>query len=187
MDTPLSPACSAGRPERPERHAKEPRIILISGERNSGKTTRLWREIARYRAMPEVRLGGVATLPVPPGVASKSEYVLQDIQTGESRLLMSEQEIPGGERFGRFFVDTSVFSWGNSVILAQFAHSTHIVFDEIGRIELSGGGLAPSFSVAVRQGHIVVIAVVRTSFLSDVVRTFALDMDDCSVISCVRA
>lgn len=163
-----------------------PRITLITGERDSGKTTRLWQEIARYRAMPDVRLGGVATLPVPPG-ASKSEYVLQNLQTGETRLLLSEREISGGERFGRFFVDTSVFFWANSAILAQFAHSTHIVFDEIGRIELSGGGLAPSFSVAVQQKRNVVIAVVRTSFLSDVARTFALDMDECAIIPCVRA
>lgn len=162
------------------------RIILISGERDSGKTTRLWQEIVRYRVTPGVRLGGVATLPVPPG-ASKNEYVLQNLQTGEKRLLMSEREIPGGERFGRFFVDTTVFSWANSAILAQFAHSTHVVFDEIGRIELSGGGLAPSFSVAVQQKRNVVIAVVRTSFLSDVARTFALDMDECTIIPCVRA
>lgn len=163
-----------------------PKLILITGERDAGKTTRLWQEIARYRSMPDARLGGVATLPVSPD-AIKCEYSLQDLESGEVRLLMSERELPYSEKFGRFFVDTSVFSWANSAILAQFARITHVVFDEIGRIELSGGGLAPSFSVALEQEQLVVIAVVRTSFLSDVARTFALDLDECTVISCVRA
>lgn len=161
------------------------RITFICGDRDSGKTTRLWREIERLRTIDGVRIGGFATTPVDPGLP-KDRYVLQDLATGEARLLMSELEFPHSIAFGRFFVDPAVFSWANSKIMEQIAIATHIVFDEIGRIELSGGGLAPSFSAAVASRGENILAAVRTSFLGEVGRTFGVDAAACTIIECFR-
>lgn len=157
-------------------------VVLITGDRDSGKTTRLWREIDLLKKSAGSRLAGVATLPIEPGMP-KIDYTLQNLMTGERRLLMTERVQAGWERFGRFYVDSTAFSWANSEIISQLSQATHVVFDEIGKIELSGNGFAPSFSAALRYESVTVIAVVRTRFLNDIADAFGLDLSRCRIIS----
>jgi nucleoside-triphosphatase THEP1 len=150
-------------------------LVVVTGGVNSGKTTLLNAYCSRLDLEKGVHFGGVACMVPLPGKA-KLDWVLCDLRTGESKLLMSLTEHPGWEKKGRFFIDPAVFLWANSCIVQAFVNSDCLVFDEIGRLEIEGGGLSPSFFKALREFPGMVIAVIRDTLLEQVANHFTLDL-----------
>ena len=151
------------------------KLVLITGARDSGKTTLLTAYCSRLDLERRLRLGGVAcTVPLPG--KEKVDWVLYDLRTGETRLSMSLIENPSWEKKGRFFINPAVFDWANSCIVQAFGDTDCLVFDEIGRFEVEGGGLSPSFSAAIKEYPGTVIAVVRDTLLDQVATHFSLDL-----------
>lgn len=105
----------------------------------------------------------------------KTIYHIKDLSSGEKRLLLSEEQTPNTRRFGRFFVLEETFDWANGQIISNLPTCSVAVFDEIGRIELEGWGLQPSFLKALQTPDIEIYATIRDTFLEQVIRAFDLE------------
>ena len=145
-------------------------LILVVGDRDSGKTTTLRHMLSTHYKQNHA-VGGFLTLANP----EKTWYRLNSLANGESRLAFSEETSLGSLRLGRFSVDESVFAWANAQVQTDLTQCDVVFFDEIGKLELRGGGFAPSFRLALAADAVSVIAAVRATFLDEVIRCFGLE------------
>lgn len=146
------------------------RLTLVTSRRNGGKTTTLERLVGEAKAT-SLAVGGVLALANP----EKTWYRLLDLSSGKSMLALSEGIVQGAARIGRFSINQSAFDWANAEIERALQTANLIVFDEIGALELQGGGLAPSFCKALVCKNVDILAAVRDTNLEAVMKTFALD------------
>lgn len=140
-------------------------VTILSGPVRSGKTTRLGEWAGRHGDV-----GGVLS---PDGADGR---VFVDLATGETMAM--EPALPGEDTLaiGRFRFRAAAFDWANRRIIhgARTGVGT-LVIDEIGPLELGGGGLLAGLRAALdgRSGRLVL--VVREALVADVVRAFGLD------------
>ena len=155
------------------------RPLFIVGERDGGKSTTLIRLLSElpWRAM---RTCGVLAL----ANVGKTQYTLKDLGSKETRLALSCEPHDGWKRLGKFSYDEDAFNWANKRIIRSLPQAELAGFDEIGRLEMEGGGLAPSFAEALGRDGVLVAAVVRTPFVEAVKECFGIEAID--VIVCQR-
>lgn len=156
-------------------------LILVVGDRDSGKTTTLERLRSSYLAQNR-KVGGFLSLANP----EKTWYRLYSLVTGESRLAFSENANLGSLHVGRFSVDETAIAWANAQVHDDLGHCNVVFFDEIGRLELNGGGFSPSFRSALEVDSVSTVAAVRTSFLDEVIRVFGLEMHPYSLVNVAK-
>lgn len=146
-----------------------PKPILIVAGRNEGKSSSIAALLSGppYRTMRKCGILALAN-------ADKTAYTLKDLVSGEERLAMTTEEKSAWRRLGRFFWDREAFAWANERITASLEVCELAVFDEIGRLEITGDGLAPAFARALHS-QAQVIAAVRTPFVCEVLRTFTIE------------
>ena len=130
---------------------------IITGDKCSGKSTRLL-EISK-------------TIPNPEGfisIRTENGYSLLDLSRGKASLLMTDEPL-FTDRFRRWYFDQKLFDAANSRL--ESISSGTVFIDEIGRLELDGGGFAPALR-ALRSHDIDLIIAVRDVFLQDVIERF---------------
>lgn len=137
-------------------------IILVTGERNAGKT-------AYLKSLLKSGLCAKGFLTVADD-AGKKVLRLLDVETGERRMLMAESE-DGPVRIGRYAYDPCVFEWARTR-LSRVGSGT-VFLDEVGRLELSGGGF-DKILVSLLQKEIVLYLSVRTEFLDAVAARYGI-------------
>ncbi len=130
---------------------------IITGGKGQGKTTRILSLSYGAKGFVSVRKG--------------EAYFLHDVETGSERLLMTAERI-FSSAIGRWSYDQRVFDYANSKL--SELESGVVIIDEVGRLELSGGGFAQSLSALVRKDVDLIIAV-RDSFVSSVQSAFGLE------------
>jgi nucleoside-triphosphatase THEP1 len=146
-------------------------VTLIIGERNGGKSTTLT-QMLTTKPWCTYRGCGIIAVANP----QKSEYYLHDLVSGERRVGVSSTDGGDWEPFGRFYLNAEAFCWANGVIGRALANGSDLaVFDEIGRLEMKGGGLHPSFTLALTSAGVRVLATIRDIFLTQVTRHYRLD------------
>ncbi len=144
-------------------------LTLHVAERDQGKTTSLVQLIQQYD-IENTPLCGVLALANP----EKTVYRLKDLFSQEERLALSEKPIGQGNRIGRFYLDENAFLWANAQILQSLEYSQVAIFDEIGKLEISGEGLAISFRKALDTPGLQVFAAVRIPFIEEVLNRFSI-------------
>ena len=130
---------------------------IITGDKCSGKSTRLL-EISK-------------TIPNPEGfisIRTENGYSLLDLSRGKASLLMTDEPL-FPDRFRRWYFDQKLFDAANSRL--ESISSGTVFIDEIGRLELDGGGFAPALRT-LRSHDIDLIIAVRDAFLQDVIERF---------------
>jgi nucleoside-triphosphatase THEP1 len=157
------------------------KVIIITGDRNGGKTTNLLSYLEKNSGSYLAHeICGYVSL----ANKEKNCYRLKDLSSGESRIAMSEKEVPNASRWGRFFVDEEVFSWANTSIEQHLKTAKLVVFDELGRFELAGSGFDRAFRSALSQTDLVIVATVRTQFLSLIQSRYGLTDSMIELIRC---
>ena len=147
-------------------------LVVITGQVDSGKTTKLNALCSRMDTLG-LQIGGITqTVPIP-GI-KKNDYLISDLSTGIVKTLMSVHETPGWLRRGRFWIDSSVFDWDNDAIERTMATSDVLAFDEIGPIELEGWGMAKSFNQVIHSFNGIIITAIRSALLDQIATTFKL-------------
>nr|WP_319474706.1 nucleoside-triphosphatase [uncultured Sphaerochaeta sp.] len=145
------------------------RLTIHAAGRDQGKTTSLVQLVrqCRFQKMP---ICGVLALANP----EKTVYRLKDLFSQEERLALAEQPIARGKRIGRFYLDEQAFDWINAQILQSLPISEVAIFDEIGKLEISGEGLATSFRKALETPSLQIYAAVRIPFIEEVLNSFSI-------------
>ena len=134
------------------------RSLILTGPVGTGKTTALQQLV---RVHPDRFAGLLAPV-------IRHQRHLQDISTGELRLLETSPAAPDALPVGKYVFSASVFAWARERLAEQAASFPHrwFVLDEIGKLELQGKGLAP-VAMEILQGDRVnnLLVVVRDSLL----------------------
>ena len=157
-------------------------LVIITGDVNSGKTTMVNTVCSRLD-IEGYTIGGIAqTVPVPS--VEKNDYLVGDLSTGIVKLLMTTKENPSWKRFGRFWIDEQVFDWANDCSRQGIRTRDVVVFDEIGPVELEGGGLTPSFRNGLLSNRLpLLIVVIRKHLLFRMTEYFGIDLPSALTIS----
>jgi nucleoside-triphosphatase THEP1 len=125
-------------------------IIFISGARNSGKTLLLERLYSSIKNRKDKTISGLLLKK-----ENNAEcYQALDLQSGLSKLFCEKKK---DFQFGYVFNQEGL-NFANTAI-ADSLKSDIILIDEIGRLELGGGGLAPSFEKVLHCGALIIAAI----------------------------
>ena len=147
-----------------------PRPILLVGGIASGKTATGLRLLSLLR-QSGVRVGGFLA----PRVLDGDEtigYSLIDVASNTTHPFAGLE--PDSVRVGRFFVSEKSLAMAGRAVSAALDDTSVVFIDEVGRLELSGGGHAP----AVRRlfaSEALPILLVREEFVDEVVREFGIE------------
>ena len=147
-------------------------IFILTGEVNSGKTTLLAKWVEKY--LSEGRYVGGVLAPANWDGGKKVSYDVLDIGSGTRRLLASTKPLPDAEQFGRFWFSKGGLSFAESALERLNGDFEVGIIDEIGPLELAGGGLAKGISAVLRHPPEKLVLVVRNSLVSQVVRKFRI-------------
>lgn len=142
-------------------------VHIVSAPRDKGKTKYLTELAAGIVNDSKEVFGGILTLSSP----EKHEYYAKNIETGEIRLLMSDDIVLQGPSIGRFFCSRETFDWASKCILESKRKC--IVIDEVGRLELQGEGYSRALRTLLEMRKELYIAV-RHEFVYDVVNEFGI-------------
>jgi nucleoside-triphosphatase THEP1 len=98
-------------------------------------------------------------------------YTIRDLSTGKEHPFARLE--PPGVAVGKFFVDEAGLAAARDAI-ARGAKTAEAVFvDEVGRLELNGGGLAPAVRMVLESTALSVL-LVRSEFVDPVVKAFSI-------------
>lgn len=165
------------RPSAPLPHV--PLLVVVTGKPGVGKTPAM-RGVAAALRERGVSVAGFVQIPVW-GEQGKGGYTVRDVATGEERTLAVKVGERRGEHGTPFRFEPAGFAFTRAALERARAGSV-LILDELGPVELRGGGHMPAVRRALaRPGLAAVLATVRPalipSFLSQLAVPSAVVVD----------
>lgn len=140
-------------------------IVVLSGPLHSGKTNFLRRALARWQERGR-QVSGYLSIAVSRN--SGTEYDLLDLRDGRMRPFLTRKPLPGAERSGPFYFVPEALEQARAVIAAARPEEL-LVVDEVGPLELAGGGVWRTLEEVISRPGLRVLLVVREDILDEVV------------------
>lgn len=134
------------------------KVVILTGLTGSGKTTKAEEVVAALRRRG-LRVGGILARGLLTD-ARRSGFDLEDLAAGRTiRWCREEETAATGERWGRFVFSQEGLQFGRSALAASTAADI-MVIDEVGPLELAGGGWSDSLDrlLAEFDGPILLVA-----------------------------
>jgi nucleoside-triphosphatase THEP1 len=138
-------------------------VLVLTGPVHCGKTTFLERATARW-ADGGVGCAGFLS-PVVIDTNGETGYDLLELPAGPRRPYLRRQGPPQAERAGPFAFLPAALERARAILSDPDA--ALLVVDEVGPLELRGGGLWPALSEAVRRPGRTALLVVREDILAE--------------------
>ncbi|MBN2423414.1 MAG: hypothetical protein JXR46_01450 [Calditrichaceae bacterium] len=141
-------------------------VYILSGAVHSGKTTALLKWAAHTKGVY-----GIAA-PVINGIR-----YLQNLNNSEKHQLETDHDSDDNIAIGNYLFSEEIFKWGRDVLLDSLDKNPEwLVIDEIGLLELSGRGLEPAVTKALKtERKIKIILVIRQELVAEVIKYYGLD------------
>jgi nucleoside-triphosphatase THEP1 len=144
------------------------RVFIVAGDRGSGKTTLLSRAVDLLRTAGE-RPAGILAPAVRAG-EERSGYDLLDVTTGDIRTLCRRDLPDRGVSAGPFHFDPDAIRAGRGILTRAVEERAGVILiDEVGRLELDGGGWAPALDTLLRTFGGNLLLTVRPSLVERVI------------------
>lgn len=145
-------------------------VLVLTGPVHCGKTTFLERATARWagRGVDCAGFLGPAVI----DANGETGYDLLELPGGRRRPYLRRQGPPEAERAGPFVFVPAALERARA-ILRHPAPADLLVVDEVGPLELRGGGLWPALSEAVRRPETTTLLVVREDILAELAAALA--------------
>jgi nucleoside-triphosphatase THEP1 len=144
-------------------------ILVLTGPVHGGKTTFLESSLARWAARG-LAPGGFLSVAVT-GADGTTGYDLLELETGRRHPYLRREGNLDAERIGPFFFVSSTLERARSIIREADPREV-LVVDEIGPLELRGGGLWPVLRETLSRPGMRCLLVAREEILEDVVAAF---------------
>ncbi|MBF9014506.1 MULTISPECIES: nucleoside-triphosphatase [unclassified Oceanispirochaeta] len=155
------------------------KLILVTADRDRGKTTALWNLYRQFHVEDNNRIGGYISVLNKDN--NKSRIVLKNLRSGEEMLLASciEEDWAGQEercfKMGMrytFFQDAFDNSYDS---YKDALDCSHIFIDEAGALELKDKGFSPAIEYLKSNFKGTLIISVRELFLEDFLIIYSFD------------
>lgn len=148
------------------------KVILITGNKGEGKTTKL-RGIARILKQEKIPVVGfLATAEINNG--HRNTYKLSDINTGISNQLCSSIPQQNHQKIGKFYFNEETLKLGNSILNNIGNEKKVVIIDEIGPFELQEKLWHLPLLYQLNKTTNVVIISVRNSLVEDVIKKYSI-------------
>jgi nucleoside-triphosphatase THEP1 len=134
-------------------------VIIVTGTTGIGKTT-VCQKVIKIALSRGYSCGGVITCKTRNG-----DILIEDIQTGETKILASTSNIYQGPHTARYFFDPEGIAFGIQAIDRGTASDIFVV-DELGHLELHGEGFVNAVEKIVTGKVKNCILVIRKELLS---------------------
>ena len=145
-------------------------ILVLTGPVHGGKTTFLQRSLDRWSARG-LGYGGFLSVAAT-GADGDRGYDLLDLRTGRRHPFLRMRGAPGAERTGPFFFVPGTLGLARTLI-REAGPADLLVVDEVGPLELAGGGLWPALRDALRRQDRTTLLVVREEILAGLAAALA--------------
>ena len=141
-------------------------LIIVSGPINSGKTTYL-HHLIEYYEQQGLCVGGVTAEALYAG-GRKSGYDVRDVRTGAQTALVRSAGDTGAtpspnerlQRIGRFYILESGLEFTKNVLEGGLGCDL-LCLDEVGPLEIEGGGHLPALKMLLAEYHGTLLLVAR--------------------------
>jgi nucleoside-triphosphatase THEP1 len=145
-------------------------VLVLTGPVHAGKTTFLEEACARWAARGLPCTGFLS--PVVTDAGGETGYDLLELPRGPRRPYLRRRADPAAERTGPFAFVPEALDRARA-ILRDPGRPGLLVVDEVGPLELQGGGLWPALREEVRRPDRTVLLVVREEILDELVAALA--------------
>ena len=146
-------------------------LIFLKGERNSGKTKKVY-ELYQCLKQNGISVSGIISIAEMENNVKKNYYAL-NLYDNEKKLLASKDNICSGKKFGGYYFYEDGFDYSEKVLMENIEDRVKII-DEVGRLEINKGGFYKILNFLIKNYRGNLILVVRSSNLKDIVNTFCL-------------
>ncbi|NLA50006.1 MAG: hypothetical protein GX876_11165 [Bacteroidales bacterium] len=158
------------RNEKPERK----KIFIVCGPRGRGKTTFVRKVIDLLREK-NLSVSGILAEALMDGPASKG-YDIVNLETGERQAFLRSEDKCGNGRIGRFYVYPKGLEGGKTLFAGLISARTDlVVIDEVGRLELRGGGWHDSLTNLLGKSEHNILITVRRELVERVINKWNLE------------
>lgn len=148
------------------------RLILITGEKNSGKTTFLTYFLENVARKKGYLPGGFLAEGIY-RAGIKTGFDLVDLNNGHKKMLCTDIPKKGWIQMGRFFFDPEGFRFGETLLTQLQKNACPVVVDEFGPLELSGKGWRHAIDRLLSREDLVLMMTVRKEILDGVINVFS--------------
>lgn len=165
-------------------------VKIISGIQNSGKTTLASTLEAEYREKGFLTAGFIADAEYTQG--RKDTYYYRDLKTGRREMAVSAVkpiDSKGWIRhdFSRFYFSDRAFSFAENLLLEAVSSENkiladYIFIDELGPLELDGGGLFNVVQRIIGCFHGTICLVIRESLVQSLSDKLGLKSESIEII-----
>jgi nucleoside-triphosphatase THEP1 len=139
-------------------------VIVLSGPLHSGKSTLLERLSSRWRDR-NVRVRGFLSLSLWEG-GERNGYDLLDLEKSRALPFLRTAGESGWERVGPFYLVPETLERARAILLAA-SPGDLLVVDEVGPLELAGGGLRPALDRVLGKPAVTTLLVIREGLLRE--------------------
>ncbi len=148
---------------------REVPCLILHGPIASGKTSTA-AHLARGLASAGISVGGILA-PRLVEAGRTAGYAVEDLRTGERRPLASLY--PPGVPAGRYFLADGALGFARDAVMRALDAVEVVFIDEVGRLELHGGGHAPGIAAALRR-EVLPVLLVRSSLIGRALSRFGI-------------
>jgi len=148
-------------------------VFIITGPTESGKTTAI-RYLEKILNEESISVSGIISGRIMEHGITRG-YDLIDIKTGAVIPFLNADGVMKGNHIGRFIINEEGLAEGKSILNnAASSDSRVIIIDEIGRLELNGGGWAENLEMITSTTDKHLIISVRDTMTEEVISRFNL-------------
>jgi nucleoside-triphosphatase THEP1 len=147
--------------------AKNRRFFIVTGGRGKGKTT-FTKKLIDLLKENRIKVAGILAERIMEG-GETTGYDIMNIETGDRECFLSLDEKAGNESIGKYTLCPKGISYGKSALQSQVnGRNKTVVIDEIGMLELRGGGWSDNLDELVNKSGNHLLMVVRDEFVEQV-------------------
>jgi len=150
-------------------------VIIITGDTQSGKTSFLSKIQHSLQDKKIVQVGFLAD-----SIYEEKQikgHILKDIRTEKEFRISYREEKENAQKIGRFYLLNEGLNFGKNILkkIIDTENKNVVIIDEVGRLELDGGGWAIEVKELLKDKSTPIILIVRGKYLNEFVDKFQVN------------